>query len=83
MKPILANYTASISELKNSPVELLQQAGDEAIAILNNNVTSAYLIPSHIYENMIEIIDEYQLKEQVKERLEDNEVSIKVDLDEL
>ena len=83
MKPILANYTASISELKNSPVELLQQAGDEAIAILNDNVTSAYLIPSHIYENMIEIIDEYQLKEQVKGRLEDNEVSIKVDLDEL
>lgn len=83
MQPILANYTASITELKKSPTQLLQQAGDEAIAILNHNVTSAYLVPSHIYEQMMEIIDDYQLKEQIKERLDDGEVAIKVSLDEL
>jgi len=83
MQPILANYTASITELKKSPTQLLQQAGDEAIAILNHNVTSAYLVPSHIYEQMIEIIDDYELKEQIKERLDDAQEPIKVNLDEL
>jgi len=41
MQPILANYTASITELKKSPTQLLKDAGDEAIAILNHNVPSA------------------------------------------
>jgi len=30
MQPILANYTASITELKKSPTQLLKDAGDEA-----------------------------------------------------
>lgn len=41
MKAILANYTASITELKKSPSELLKNAGDEAVAILNHNTPSA------------------------------------------
>lgn len=35
MQPILANYTASITELKKSPTQLLKDAGDEVVAILN------------------------------------------------
>ena len=61
MQPILSNYTASITELKKSPTQLLQQAGDEAIAILNHNVPSAYLVPSGVYEKMMDIIDECYL----------------------
>ena len=44
MQPILAKYTASITELKKSPTQLLKDAGDEAVAILNHNVASAYLM---------------------------------------
>ena len=61
MQPILANYTASITELKKSPTQLLKDAGDEAVAILNHNVASAYLVPSHIYEKMME-----ELKSKIK-----------------
>jgi len=43
MQPILANYTASITELKKSPTQILEQAGNEAVAILNHNV----LYPVH------------------------------------
>ena len=42
MRPILSNYTASITELKKSPSQLLNEAGDEAIAILNHNVPNKY-----------------------------------------
>ena len=49
MQPILANYTASITELKKSPTQLLNDAGDEVIAILNHNIPSAYLVPSKLY----------------------------------
>ena len=46
MKAILANYTASITELKKFPSQLLNGGGDKVIAILNHNITSAYLIKS-------------------------------------
>lgn len=83
MNTILANYTASITELKKSPTELLKNAGDEAIAILNHNSPSAYLLPAKTYEKLMEIVEEYQLSKIVEERLNDGEKSIKVDIDEL
>ncbi len=83
MQPILANFTASITELKKSPTQLLKDAGDEAVAILNHNVASAYLVPSSLYEKMIDIIDDYQLSQIVEERLNDEEEAIRVKLDDL
>lgn len=83
MQPILANYTASITELKKSPTQLLKDAGDEAVAILNHNVASAYLVPSALYEKMMNIIDDYYLAQIVKERLNDGEEPIRVNIDEL
>ena len=83
MQPILANYTASITELKKSPTQLLKDAGDEAVAILNHNVASAYLVPSSLYEKMMDIVDDYYLAKLVEERLNDGEEPIRVDIDDL
>ena len=84
MQPILANYTASITELKKSPTQLLKDAGDEAVAILNHNVASAYLVPSSLYEKMIDVIDDYHLSQIVKERLNYKEEDlIEVNIDDL
>lgn len=83
MQPILSNYTASITELKKSPTQLLKQAGDEAVAILNHNVASAYLVPSSLYEKMIDIIDDYYLSKEVEERLNDGEKPVRVNIDDL
>ena len=84
MQPILANYTASITELKKSPTQLLKDAGDEAVAILNHNVASAYLVPSSLYEKMMEIMDDHYLRKIVDERLDYKEDElIEVSLDDL
>lgn len=84
MQPILANYTASITELKKSPTQLLKNAGDEAVAILNHNVASAYLVPSSLYEKMMDVMDDYYLSKIVEERLNyDEDELIEVSLDDL
>ena len=83
MQPILANYTASITELKKSPTQLLKDAGDEAVAILNHNVASAYLVPSKLYKKMMDIVDDYYLGKLVEERLSDGEEPISVNMDDL
>ena len=83
MENILANYSVSISELKKSPSAILNDAGDEAVAVLNHNVPSAYLVPSKTYEKLLEIVDAYLLEQTIKERLSEDAKAIEVSLDEL
>ena len=83
METILANYSASITELKKSPTKLLEEAGDEVIAILNHNTPSAYLVPSVYYEKIMGIVDDYYLAKDVEDRLNDGKKSIKVNIDDL
>ena len=83
MNAVLSNYTASITELKKSPTKLLEEAGNETIAILNHNVPSAYLVPREQYERMIEIIEDYHLAKEVEKRMKEDVNPIEVSLDEL
>jgi len=84
MTRILANYTTSISELKKSPSSVIENANGQSIAILNHNRPSAYLVPSEVYEKMMDMLDEYYLIQEVKSRIgyKDSEL-IEVSLDEL
>jgi antitoxin StbD len=84
MQQIYANYTASITELKKSPTKLLEMSNNEPIAILNHNKPNAYMVPSDMFEKMVDIIDDYYLAQDVKDRLnyKDDEL-IEVNLDEL
>jgi antitoxin StbD len=83
MQPILSNYTASITELKKSPSELLKNAGDESIAILNHNIPSAYLVPAKTYEKLMDMLDDYMLSKDVRERLNENFTPVEVSLNDL
>ena len=83
MKAVLANCSASISELKRNPSALINQSDGEPIAILNHNKPTAYLIPAETYEELLESIEDYQLGIIVKERQNEKISAIAVDIDEL
>ena len=53
MKSVLANCSASITELKRNPSALIDQAEGEPIAILNHNQPTAYLVPAATYEKLM------------------------------
>ncbi len=83
MKAVLADCSASISELKRNPSALIDQSGGAPIAILNHNRPTAYLIPAETYEELLESIEDYQLGIIVKERQNEKISAIAVDIDEL
>ena len=83
MKAVLADCSASISELKRNPSALIEQSGGAPIAILNHNRPTAYLIPAETYEELLESIEDYQLGIIVKERQNEKISAIAVDIDEL
>jgi len=81
MKAVLANCSASISELKSNPSALIKKAEGEPIAILNNNRPTAYLIPAETYEELMERLEDYQLGLLVNERQNEKIEAVKVDID--
>jgi len=83
MKTVLANCSASISELKKNPSALIDQAEGEPIAILNHNSPTAYLIPAETYEQLMEKLEDYQLGLIVKDRQNEKISAIEVDIDEI
>jgi antitoxin StbD len=83
MKAVLANCSASISELKKNPSALIEQAEGEPIAILNHNRPTAYLVPAETYEQLMEKLEDYQLGLLVNERQNEKTSAIEVNIDEL
>ena len=83
MKQFLADYSVSISELKKNPTALLNEADGSAIAILNHNKPTAYLVPAETYELLMDTLDDYELAQIVEARRVDLSTAIEVSLDDL
>jgi antitoxin StbD len=83
MESILAECSASISELKKNPSALIEQSDGEPIAILNHNRPTAYLIPAETYEALLEKIEDYQLGMIVNERQNEKISAVEISIDEL
>ena len=83
MRQILADCSASISELKKNPTALLNEADGATIAILNHNKPAAYLVPAQTYEWLMEIVDDIELAKLVESRRSDLSSAIDVDIDDL
>ena len=83
MKTVLANCSASISELKKNPTALINESDGEPIAILNHNQPTAYLVPAETYEMIMERLEDYQLGLLVNERQNEKIEAVDVDIDEL
>jgi antitoxin StbD len=83
MQQILASFSASISELKKNPTALLSQAEGEAIAILNHNLPTAYLVPAAVYEQLMDKLEDYELGKIVKERQAEKTSAVEWALDDL
>ncbi len=83
MKTVLANCSASISELKKNPTALINESDGEPIAILNHNQPTAYLVPAETYETIMERLEDYQLGLLVNERQNERIEAVDVDIDEL
>lgn len=83
MRQILADCSASISELKKNPTALLTEANGSPVAILNHNKPAAYLVPAETYEWMMEMLDDQELAQLIESRRADLSQAVAVSLDDL
>lgn len=78
---ILAETTASVSELKRNPMGTVAAGEGFPVAILNRNEPVFYCVPAKAFEAMMDIIEDIELNAIADARKGQKEIS--VDLDDL
>jgi antitoxin StbD len=79
LEPILADASASISDLKKNPTAVIDAALGEPVAILNRNKPAAYLVPAEAWEAIIDRLDDIELVEIAKSRMGQKRIRVKLE----
>ena len=80
---VFAECATTLDELRRDPDAVPATAGDEAVAILDQDKPAAYLISADAFEKLLERLDDAELAEVVRQRLPDLDQAVDVTLDEL
>lgn len=78
---ILADMSASVSELKKDPMGTVAAGDGLPVAILNRNAPAFYCIPAKTYEAMLEKLEDLELNAIANAR--EGQAIMAVTLDEL
>ncbi|MFO7727448.1 MAG: type II toxin-antitoxin system Phd/YefM family antitoxin [Desulfonatronovibrio sp.] len=81
MDTIFSNTTVSVTELKRNFAQILKQADDCPVAILNHNRPEAYILPAAYYERLMAYLEDLEDAKLVRERSDGP--FVEVGLDEL
>ena len=83
MKNIHGLLTVSISEFKQNPGKLVEDAQGQPVAVLKHSRPAFYAVSPELMAEMAELYDEHQLSTLVEPRLNSVDRSVKVNLDDL
>lgn len=78
---ILAEVTASVSELKRNPMGTVAAGEGFPVAILNHNEPAFYCVPAKAFEAMMDIIEDAELNAIADSRK--GQPRVRVNLDEI
>jgi antitoxin StbD len=81
MDIIHSNMTVSVTELKRNFADIVKQADECPVAILNHNRPEAYLIPAAHYERLMAYLEDLEDTKLAQERA--NGPFVEVSLDDL
>jgi antitoxin StbD len=80
---VLAETTASVSELKKNPMATVAAGEGFPVAILNRNEPAFYCVPAKAYEALMSKLEDLELNAIADIRLKDGKPLVRVTLDEL
>ena len=80
---VLAETTASVSELKRNPMATVAAGEGFPVAILNRNAPVFYCIPAKAYEELMNRLEDIELNALADARLKDGKAPVRVTLDDL
>lgn len=79
IRPILADNSTSISELKKNPMAVVEQGDGFPVAVLNRNQPAFYCIPADAYEIMMDKLEDIELSALVIAREDQPDIEVSID----
>lgn len=79
MHTILADLTVSVTELQHNFADILKQADNAPIAVLDHNRPEAYLLPAAYYEKLVACLEDLEDARLVRERADGPFVEVSLD----
>lgn len=76
---ILAETTASVSELKKNPMGTVAAGDGFPVAILNRNEPAFYCVPAKAYEALIDRLEDIELNTIADSRAGQAEIGVTLD----
>lgn len=76
---ILAETTASVSELKKNPMGTVAAGEGFPVAILNRNEPAFYCVPAKAYELLMEKLEDLELNAIADARKDQPEIEVRLD----
>jgi len=80
---IYADLSISMSSFKKNPAEVLRNAGEKPVAVLNHNRPAFYMLTPRLFEAIIEETDDRDLVALARKRLARKDTAVEVDIDEI
>lgn len=82
METIYADKSISVTEFKTSPAKKLGEANGRPIAVLVNNKPEFYAVPSALFAQIADILDDLVIAPTIRERIERGKF-VEVSVDDL
>lgn len=76
---VLAETTASVSELKRNPMGTVAAGDGAPVAILNRNEPAFYCVPAKAYEALMERLEDLELNALAEARKDEPVIRVSID----
>ena len=83
MDTLLSFRSIGISDLREAPARAFEQAGDEAVVVLNHNRPAGYIVSPAMMARIMDQLADRAVADKAGERLASRDKARKITLDEL
>ena len=83
MDAILSVHSIGISDLREAPARAFEQAGDDAIVVLNHNRPAGYIVSSSLMARIMDQLADRVITDKASRRIATLGKARKITLDEL
>ena len=83
MDALLSRHSIGISDLREAPARAFEQAGDEAIVVLNHNRPAGYIVSNGMMAHILDQLADRAITDKARTRSTSLQTARKISVDDL
>jgi antitoxin StbD len=83
MDALLSRHSIGISDLREAPARAFEQAGDEAVVVLNHNRPAGYIVSNQLMAHILDQLADRVVTDKARQRSTSLHLARKISLDAL